>query len=517
MVNLLFITSCNKFERIMSSLQPLLKVRIDVVSDFDIGLKDVFEKRPATVFIQDQIAGVTGESVARHIQMLLGVGAPSFVFMHEGGTKAKPIKGLFEYLVDLSQTDETVVKDILDILKSHLGPQWDKVYLSPKIEPQAVSDTSLFPNLADVLVEDSVNSKTSSDFLAISSPEVVAGYDEIEKSVNSAFDSFDVVSSPQDQLAEIMAVSGDKPVNVSVVPPFQSVQSLSSEQSEATLILPAKETRSDVPAKRGHELLQPIIRTNVSSTDVLASGLAGKRSTVAHTETVSDFSKSDDAIPVKESPADFVIVGERSTSQVAPEELLRVFENSIQPRNSGARRIVVLLSIVLISVLTVYWVFGDKFSQLHLFTKRTLQSVPPTTVSQPAVSSIEKKQEIIPEKTAVINTLPTFVPVQSLDKSFASQKPGWERYIDSAMDYRLYRIDGGIRAIQILGVNDKAIKETFLESALLELAGSAEYRVSSRKIKDGFTVEQAVVGPNNNDLLIYRKKNVIHAFVISMK
>ena len=102
MVNLLFISNSSKIESIKNTLQPFLKVKIDIVGDFDYGLKDVFEKRPATVFIQDQIAGVTGESVARHIQMLLGSGAPLFIFMHDGSLKAKPIKGLFEYLIDLS-------------------------------------------------------------------------------------------------------------------------------------------------------------------------------------------------------------------------------------------------------------------------------------------------------------------------------------------------------------------------------------------------------------------------------
>jgi len=71
MLNLLFISDSPKVEYIKSVLQPVLKVIIDVVADFDHGLKDVFEKRPGTVCIQDQIGGVTGESVARHIQMLL--------------------------------------------------------------------------------------------------------------------------------------------------------------------------------------------------------------------------------------------------------------------------------------------------------------------------------------------------------------------------------------------------------------------------------------------------------------
>ena len=89
MLNLLIISNSPKALQIQKFIQPLIKAKIDVVGDFDHGLKDVFEKRPATVIIQEQIAGVTGESVARHIQMLLGASAPTFILLHKGNGKAR--------------------------------------------------------------------------------------------------------------------------------------------------------------------------------------------------------------------------------------------------------------------------------------------------------------------------------------------------------------------------------------------------------------------------------------------
>ena len=131
MVNFLFISNHSRIQTVQRSLQDLLKVRIDIVGDFDCGLKEVFEKRPALVFIQEQIAGVTGESVARHIQMLLGAGGPSFVYLHDGNQKAKPVRGLYEHLVDLSQPHKKVMSDIQDSLKQLLGEQWQTIYLPP--------------------------------------------------------------------------------------------------------------------------------------------------------------------------------------------------------------------------------------------------------------------------------------------------------------------------------------------------------------------------------------------------
>ena len=57
MINLLFITNNPRAEQLCGHFQQQLKVRIDLVSDFDHGLKGVFEQRPSVVCIQEQIAG----------------------------------------------------------------------------------------------------------------------------------------------------------------------------------------------------------------------------------------------------------------------------------------------------------------------------------------------------------------------------------------------------------------------------------------------------------------------------
>ncbi len=144
MLNLLFITDSPRAEQIKNELQPFLKVLLDVKTDFDRGMKDVFEKRPATVCIQDRIGTVTAESVARHIQMLLGNGAPTFILLHSGDDKAQVIPGLFEHLIDISLSNKVVIKNILSTLKPLLGSQWERIYLPP----QAVADRPVPPKKA---------------------------------------------------------------------------------------------------------------------------------------------------------------------------------------------------------------------------------------------------------------------------------------------------------------------------------------------------------------------------------
>jgi len=145
-LNLLFISDSPKIELIRKELQAVLKVMIDVVTDFDRGMKDVFEKRPATICIQDNIGNVSGESVARHVQMLLGSGAPTFILLHSGNSKVKVINGVFDHLVDLSLPNDAIIEIILAILKPLLGNQWERVFIPPMPKPnldQAVTPEKL--------------------------------------------------------------------------------------------------------------------------------------------------------------------------------------------------------------------------------------------------------------------------------------------------------------------------------------------------------------------------------------
>ncbi len=219
MLNLLFISDSPKVELIKKELQPLFKVIIDVVTDFDRGMKDVFEKRPAFVCIQEQIGTVSAESVARHIQMLLGNGAPAFILLHSGNSKAKVINGLFEHLVDLSLSNDQLIENILAKLKTLLGNQWGKVFVPPKpapdktVTPEKISQAAQLKTEQNAkTVEEHANANIATDTFMLeekvakkpSSPEKAS-----KKSADSALQKPDstTLTSPPVPPAEAFRVS----------------------------------------------------------------------------------------------------------------------------------------------------------------------------------------------------------------------------------------------------------------------------------------------------------------------
>ena len=502
MVNLLFISNSAKIDRIKDVLQPFLKVRIDIVGDFDFGLKDVFEKRPAIVFIQDQIDGVTGESVARHIQMLLGASAPSFIFMHEGSPKAKLIKGLFEYLIDLSQPDVSLVENVQTTLKTLLGPQWEKIYIPPPMAKTAVKDAVAVPEDNRILRGNSVDGVVPDlDSYKLASVQIPPA---------TGNDQFHVVSSPHDQLAEMLSESSRN-----------SGKESTPVTAHDTYLNGSGFPHEDVAYQQVHQqtLVIPSKATAEITSSVMAQSQAASRNIapVAPNLTTAPY-VSEKTPSLQVSPADFVIGGEeKPADEVAPEELLRVFEGNYYPHTNGWGRFAIIAAFLVMCAGGGVWYL---LKQKPNFLPNMIKPSAPQVVVVPAIQPSAPLETIqkpvpVPAPISAVPILPTFIPQSGHDRAYAAQKPGWERYVSTTIEFRVYRPAGKIVAMQVLGVKDNDISEPKLKSILTELCGDGEYRVKSTGQKLGYHVIRAMVG-QKADLLIYRKKNAIRAFVVSL-
>jgi hypothetical protein len=523
MVNLLFISNSTKIDAIKVALQPFLKVKIDVVADFDFGLKDVFEKRPATVFIQDQIAGVTGESVARHIQMLLGSGSPSFIFMHEGSSKARPVKGLFEHLVDLSQSDIKVVEDIQATLKSLLGPQWDKIYIPPKVDKAAIRDALAVPEenraIADQLVNDFLSDLEKQGVAANENKNQIA---EFAESVKPADDPFDIVSSPQEQLAEMLSESGRVPAETAVASLVSENITTQRPSLFVDVSAPTQLKQQTKAPKHAEEVASPVaapVAAQQQSALKVPAQVVSAPLKKSNSEASSfDSHPQPEAPPLEQtSPADFIIVGERPSVDVAAEDLLRVFEGDFSTHTNNWKRSATIVIVLLICAGGGVWYLQK--NKPHFLTVTSKPSAAPviaTSKAQPLQPvTTNQKPDSAPVQKVAEPALPSFIPQAGLDRSFAVQKPGWERYVTPEVEYRVYRPAGKIKALQVLGVKNREISGARLKSILIELVGDGEFHIKSSEQKLGYHITRASIG-QNSDLLIYRKKTTVRAFVVSL-
>lgn len=540
MLNLLFISNSPKSQYLKKVLQPLLKVIIDVVPDFDLGLKDVFEKRPATVCIQDQIAGVTGESVARHIQMLLGTGAPTFILMHEGNGKAKPIKGLFEHLVDLNQPEVKLAENFQNTLKSLLGDQWVKIYIPSTQSTAPISSPFSVPEPsqedADTLVNDFLSDLETTPFstAAGSPPGFYAMPDALTEKPVASTTSDKIVEMLQSQAGRArqdVTAAGDH--NVAIAEP--DAGRISAEQSQtvakhtAPVVQDSAEHAGRVqPLQEGSSApkLQPArppllvrVAESASQSSSKESLSAPEKPAVA---TQRDKPVSAAAIPVPpDVPAKFRISPEKdSVEEQIPEDLLLAFEKNYRSESFFLKRSVLVAFVLLLGAIAGGWYLVSRKPHPLSSLKPPVMPVPAPASKQPSTSAqtvqpVQKSPQPQAAPSAAPAKLPAFIPLDGHDSSYAIKNPGWERYVGTNNEIRVFSADGSIKAVQVLSTKGSILPESFLKSVLVELVGSADYQVNSRESKAGFLVQRGTV-PQKADVLIYKKRGSLRAFVVSL-
>jgi len=469
MINLLFISNSPRAELLRVHFQQVLKIRIDVVDDFDHGLKDVFEKRPVAVCIQEQIAGVTGESVARHIQLLLGNGAPGFILMHEGNSKAKLVPGLFSHLVDLEAPFEKVCEVLRTALQSLFGDRWDMLYNAPSEPVSLVPESEALPTptLADQLVDELIaENKDVADVPNVVPPKITGPAASVPSS-DTVFDH-DLPGGPP---AEPHAAKIKPPVSL-------------SETLEAPVPRDPLMAGKQPPAF----LRQPLPEQSVRS-EQQASG------TAPHTQNQSS-AAADDSVPV--------------------DTLLLAFEEEYKGRKRMRRWGVAVLITVLLLGMVLFWL--KKRGADTIDPPVVKQNLPVRPVQQPAVqpavSSVQTPAAVSPPVGNNTETPPRFVAQAKRDTSFSNKKPGWSRYLSARRDYRLFHADGRLHAVQVIAVNDSSIPLSELKQVLRDLTGKEQYQSGRQERKGGVWLERATLS-GQADLLIYRSTSngPIKAFV----
>lgn len=473
MISLLFISNSPRVELLRVHFQQILKIRIEVVEDFDRGLKDVFEKRPVVVCIQDEIAGVTGESVARHIQLLLSNGAPGFILMHDGNAKVKPVPGLFNHLIDLGAPFEMLCKNIQLALQAQLSDRWDKIYIplhEVKLELETHVPDPPAEHLGDAFITEN----------SIFNPPNVLPFPSLETS--PTFEDLIDRDLPGGPLPEPpTAVSSESEV-------FHS-QVAVAKQPESAKPIPVDSSVSKISQQQvaASQAERPVQKTKTVKT-VLPAG------------TMKPASVEKEPVPV--------------------EELLQAFEKNYRSNKRQKLRVVLAVVALLVVLLLSVWALQQGLFKKLTFTPTKQQPVVvplQKPAPQPVTSSVKAAAKPAQAGATKPDTLPSFIPKTGQDIGFSRNKPGWSRYLSKKRDYRLFKADGRLKALQVLVVGKDSIASAELKLILRELTGSELYRVNSQENRGKLHLERATVA-GRAELLIYRStsRGPVKAFVLQL-
>jgi len=111
--------------------------------------------------------------------------------------------------------------------------------------------------------------------------------------------------------------------------------------------------------------------------------------------------------------------------------------------------------------------------------------------------------------------LPSFIPAQARDAGYSAANPGWERYTSSAREYKIFREQGVMKALQVLDRRNAGIDPAFFTSVLQDLAKVSDYRLESRETKGEFLMKRGRLTPTSH-VILYKSRSdkTLHAFVI---
>jgi hypothetical protein len=487
MVNLIIISNSPKLEHIERLLQTTIEVKIDVVADIDQALRDIFVKRPAVVCIQNRISDVNADEIARHIKMLLRNGAPSFILMHEGDGSAKPAKGLFEHLLDLTLPETKLAEDLGAALNSILGTQ--REHVRPSSRPQN-------------------NKPLETTGTTPESPQESPGAEEQDAFV--LVKSLDEFMTTMPEARDMGWENSAHPDNaLTAAAPRKSVSSrqLSVEYGE-----PAKSMT--------HESLSPedtAAPSETSAPPFPSSTHPAPPPRPARAHTAARAAQQDNrpgpepyvwAPSAAPAPGDFrITTTAAATAGVEQNDIAPFIENFEQPDRKWKRRAGIALAIV---VCTAAW---------YLLRQKPMASTPvplPTHVTaavHKAISSVHPPP--VGNAAAPKPALPAFVPANGRDSAYATSHPGWERYAGTGYECRVFRVNNRIKAVQVLAGNRQGLDEDLLKKVLAELVGNDHYRVVSRERVRGYLIERgSAVG--KADLMLYTQNSKLHAFVVSL-
>lgn len=467
MLSLLFITNSPRSDQIGSHLQKNYKIRLDSVADFDQGLRDMFEKRPQVVCIQDHIGGVTGESVARHVQLLLGNGAPVFILLHDGSSKVRQVPGLFSYLLDLTLPFEQLCSNLEKSLKGILREQLEEA----RIPQQQPAEEGMLANIFTEQMEVQQESLNPEHPRQESRPDESADHWGSAAEVGAFFQEGAGGPPPEFNAARI---DHEKSAEEAAI----AIGHMAAPDAATATPPPSAPPR---PAPAPHSFSAENPRQKKNSKKVVT------------------------ADPVKHKPAPVAVVDEGGTGSdhlafdepggepVKLEQLLNSLEGSYRSRRRQHYLFLVLVVTLLLAALWHFWLKGRGENRPAV----PVEKHQPQKQVQSAVSSSVSKQPEQPES-------PLFVKGAEQDKGYGDKNPGWSRYSSAGREYRLFHEGNRLKAVQIIARDGETITAAELHKRLEELSGSGEYRLSG-SLKDGQLWREKCAA-DNAELLIYRLK-----------
>lgn len=110
--------------------------------------------------------------------------------------------------------------------------------------------------------------------------------------------------------------------------------------------------------------------------------------------------------------------------------------------------------------------------------------------------------------------LPSLLGQTKPDPEYAKSHPGWQRYLGTSAEYKVFKEGERYKALQVLTLHGETLPEQLLTRALREFGGTEKYRLGAAAAKGKYLVQQGDAS-GGVAITVYRNKSHnLKAFVI---
>lgn len=121
-------------------------------------------------------------------------------------------------------------------------------------------------------------------------------------------------------------------------------------------------------------------------------------------------------------------------------------------------------------------------------------AVPATAPAAPSATAKAAPQSATPatpqEAPAGQRQLPALMAKTKADPEYGKSHPGWQRYLGTSMEYKVFRQGDLFKALQVLTLHGEDVPDPLFKRALREFGGSDAYQIRSTGEKGKYLVEQ---------------------------
>lgn len=173
----------------------------------------------------------------------------------------------------------------------------------------------------------------------------------------------------------------------------------------------------------------------------------------------------------------------------------------IEPAHSRPRWVTFLIwAVPLIAVVIAITMLQQYFSKPKpLDIAPAPITVPPKDNAQPAPIATEKTPATQPAAiapaelkpvTTRLSRLPEFIPRENRDKEYSKSNPGWERFKGKKTEYKVFRENDSIKAIQVINRDGKGISQALIQDLLKQMVTNPKFVLESTEKKDGYEIQR---------------------------